>query len=110
MGTDVPAANNAASQFLDLLQQGRLDEAYAATSTGFRARESPEQFKAFLKQYQALTGGTSRTGNGVRVFQNPSGKQAFVQVTVHAPSNATTCTLVLVEEGGGWRVDRITVP
>ena len=107
--TDLPAADAAASHFLDLLRENRLDDAYAAASDGFKARESPEQFRAFVGRFETLTTATSRTTNGFRIFQGADGKQAFLQVTLHAPNNATTCTLTLVEEGG-WKVDRITVP
>jgi hypothetical protein len=37
-------------------------------------------------------------------------KQARIQMTLNAPNNATTCTLILVQEGGEWKVKEITVP
>jgi len=108
--TDLPAAAAAADAFLDFLQRGRTDDAYAATSAGFRGDQTPEQFRAFVGRFETLAAHTSRTTNGVRLFHGPEGKQVFVQVTLHAPNNATTCTLLLVDEGDAWRVERITVP
>lgn len=109
-GTDLPAASAAASAFLDHLQRGQPDNAYAAASDGFRSRQTAEQFRAFVGRFETLTTHTSRNTNGFRLFANPGGKQAFIQVTLHAPNNAMTCTLMLVDEGGTWRVDSITVP
>ena len=108
--TDIPAAQGVADQFLDRLQSGKIDDAYALTGTQFRAGQSREQFEAFVKKFETFTRHTSRTKNGVRLFQDGSGKRVFIQMTLNAPNNAMTCTLVLIEEAGGWKVDKITVP
>lgn len=108
--TDLPAATAAADRFLDHLRQNRIDDPYAATTAGFKGRQSADQFRAFVGRFETLTTATSRTTNGFRIFHGPAGKQAFLQVTLHAPNNATTCTLTLVDEGGAWKVDNLTVP
>ncbi len=108
--TDIPAAQGVADQFLDRLQGGKIDDAYALTSTQFRAEQSREQFATFVKKFETLTRHTSRTQNGFRLFQDGSGKRVFIQMTLNAPNNAMTCTLVLIEEAGGWKVEKITVP
>ncbi|MDB5311520.1 MAG: hypothetical protein JWO38_5722 [Gemmataceae bacterium] len=108
--TDLPAATAAAEEFLDLLQQNRIDDAYAATSAGFQARQDREQFAAFVKRFETFTKFTSRSLTGARFFQNNNKKQVIVKMTLHAPNNAMTCTLELVQEDGVWKVDKITVP
>lgn len=107
---DLPATQAVADQFLDRLQEGKIGDAYALTSTQFRAEMSLEQFREFVKKHETFTRHTSRTQNGFRIFQDGSGKRAFIQMTLHAPNNAMTCTLVLIEEGGSWKVQKVTVP
>ena len=108
--TDFPAAQAAADQFLDKLQADKVNDAYALTSTKFHAEQSREQFEGFVKRFETLTRHTSRTQNGFRLFQGPDGKRASIQMTLNAPNNAMTCTLVLTEEAGTWKVEMITVP
>jgi hypothetical protein len=107
---DLPAATAVSDQFFDALQQGRIDDAYALTSAKFRAEQNREEFAQFLKKFETLTRHTSRTQNGFRIFHDGSGKRAFIQTTLHAPNNALTCTLVLIEEAGTWKVEQLTVP
>lgn len=107
---DLPPAQATADRFLDLLKDEKIDAAYDLTSPGFRAGQSPAEFAAYVKRFETLTRHTTRTQNGVRLFHDASGKRVFVQTTLSAPNNALTCTLVLVEVDGTWRVDKITVP
>jgi hypothetical protein len=110
VATDVPAAQTVADQFLDQLQQGQLDGAYALTSTKFRAEYDRKQFEEFIKKYESFTHHTSRTEQGFRLFQDGNGKHVFFQKTLNTPNNAMTCTLVMIEEAGNWKVEKITVP
>ncbi len=108
--TDMPAAQAVANQFLDLIQQNKIDEAYALTSPAFRTRLNPEQFGEFLKQFETFTKHTSRSQNAVRIFEDGRGKRVYLQLTLHAPNNAMTCTLEMVAEAETWKVNSITVP
>jgi hypothetical protein len=108
--TDMPAARDVADQFLDLLQENKIDEAYHLTSPGFRRRQDAAQFARFIQDFESFTRHTSRTQNGIRLFQDGSGKRVFIQMTLNAPKNAMTCTVVLIEDGGDWLVDQITMP
>ena len=107
---DIPVAQAAADQFLDLLKEGKLDDAYAMTSPEFRSKQDKEQFEAFVKGIETFAQQTSRTTNGARMHQDASGKRVQIQVTLKTLNNATTCTLVMVERDGTWKVDRFTVP
>ena len=82
--TDIPAATTAANEFLDLIQENRIDEAYAKTSPEFKAAQSREQFATFIKRYETFAKSTSRALNGARIFQGTK-KQAFVQMTLQSP-------------------------
>lgn len=108
--TDAPAAQAVADEFLDRLRENKLDDAYALTSRQFRAEQSREQFADFVRQFETLTRHTSRTRNGFRLFQDGRGKRVFIQTTLNAPNNAMTCTLVMIEEAGAWKVEKVTVP
>jgi|GEM_PF-6731697 len=107
---DFPAAQAVADQFLERLREGKIDDAYALTSPEFRAQMSQEQFGEFMKKHETFTRQTSRTQNGFRVIHDGGGKRVFIQMTLRSPNNAMTCTLVLIEEGGSWKVQKLTVP
>ena len=109
--TDIPVAQGAADQFLNCLQGGRIDDAYALTSTQFRAKQSPEQFAGFVTQFETFTRHTSRTQTGTRMLlPHDRGKHVYIQMTLNAPNNAMTCSLVLIKEAGVWKVEKLTVP
>ena len=108
--TDMPAAQAVGDQFLDHLRENKLDAAYALTSTRFRADHSREEFAEYIKKFETFSRHTSRTRNGFRLHHDTSGKRVYLQFTLNAPNNAMTCTLVLIEEADGWKVEKITVP
>jgi hypothetical protein len=107
---DVPPAEASANAFLDDLQAGRVDAAYASTSTGFKSAVTLAQFREFLKQYQTFGAQTSRSVDGKTINNNTSGKQVVFKFTLHSPGNAMNCTVILVEEGGQWKVHHLNVP
>jgi hypothetical protein len=108
--TDIPAAQEVADRFLDHVRAGKLDDAYALTSSDFRAEYDRERFAEFIKKFDTFGRHTSRTQQGFRLFHDGNGKHVFIQTTLNAPNNAMTCTLVLIEKEGVWKVDKITVP
>ncbi len=110
LATQLPQATDAANEFLSQLQQNQVDGAYALTSTDFRRRNTQEQFADFVKKFEMFGKHTSRELNGANLFQNQSGKQVIIKMTLHSPNNAMTCTLELVEEEGAWKVNKLTVP
>lgn len=79
-------------------------------AAGYRAKNTPEQFASFIKQHETLSKHTTRTMNGFNIYSGTNGKQARIQMTLQAPNNATTCTLILVDEGGAWKVNQISIP
>jgi hypothetical protein len=106
----LPQATGVADQFLDRLQHGDVEAAYEMTTRGFRERDTRQQFADFVQRSQMFTTHTTRTVSSARIFTNQAGSQATVVMTLHSPKNAMTCTLLLVEEGDEWKVDRVTLP
>jgi hypothetical protein len=108
--TELPQTQEKADQFLGLLQQNKLPEAYELTSAGFRSRNSQEKFAEFIKQHEVFAKQTSHTTDGFSFSNNQSGKHFTLKVTLRSPNNTMGCTLILVDEGGELSVDQITVP
>lgn len=103
-------ATGAAETFLNQLQANQVSAAYQSTSQAYRAAHTPEQFAKFVAQYPMLTGHTTRAATTFNMMQ-VNGKQQFrIQYNLTGPNNATTCTLIMVEENGTWVVDSFTVP
>lgn len=106
----LPEAIDAADRFLAQLQHNQVTEAYELTSREYRARNTPEQFEEFIKEYKIFTHHASRQTGGANIFQNNAKTQAIIHMTLKSPDNALTCTLTLVQEDGEWKVDKLTVP
>ena len=108
--TQLEPAIATSNEFLDLLQEKQRDEAYAMTSSGFRARTSETQFAEFLKKFEMFSQATSRSLTSANILQDQSGSQVVVKMTLNSPNNAMTCTLILVKEQESWKVENLTVP
>lgn len=110
IATDIPPAQAAADAFMDDLKADRIDAAYAATSSTFKGTTSPEKFREFVNRFDTLKTQTSRSFNNSMVHHGTSGKQVTLKMTLHAPNNAMSCTMIMVEENGQWKVLRLNVP
>ena len=96
-----------ADAFMDQLSQGRVDEAYAATSLAFKDTTTPEAFRAMVAQYPAITKPTPRTVVSVRVDQ---GGKATVLYNLASPQDTLPVKLVLGKGGDEWRVLSFALP
>lgn len=110
LSKELPQATSTADEFLDLLQEKKLDKAYRMTSADYRAKNTLEQFTDYVNKYEMFEKHTSRTTNGVNILQNGVKKEMFVKMTLQSPNNAMNCTLELIEESDGWKVEKFTVP
>jgi hypothetical protein len=108
--TQLEPAIGTSNQFLDLLQQKQVDQAYALTSSGYRARTTEAQFAEFLKKFEMFGQATSHSMTSANVFKNQSGSRVVVKMTLNSPNNAMSCTLTLVKEQENWKVDGLAVP
>ncbi len=108
--SNMPAAEASANAFLDDLQDGRIEAAYASTSMGFQAATNLNQFRDFAKQFPALTMPANRNIESRSLNSTTSGKQATFKIVLNAPNNGITCTVIVTEENGQWKVLRFNVP
>lgn len=89
-----------ADDFLALVGQGKLDEAYASTSAGLRKAQDRQTFERQVKTL-GLDGYASSTWNS-RSVENEVGK---VEGTVETRSGTKVpLTMQLVKEDGTWKV------
>ena len=110
MSREVGPAQAAATAFMDDLGSGRVDAAYQSTAPAFRAKVSPEAFAALVARYPVLSNQTNRTFGGMRVYQQPQGLRAIIQVSASNPNNSISMTLVLIKVGGRWQVESVNLP
>lgn len=91
---------DASDGFLGRLGQGKISEAYAATSSGFRAQQDEAAFTAAVQKL-GLTDFASASWNNRKIDNN----DGSVEGTVTSKQGGTTSTTVrLVYEQGAWKV------
>jgi hypothetical protein len=90
----------ASDGFLGLLGQGKIDQAYASTSNGFRAQMDEPTFTAAVQQL-GLTDYSSSSWNN-RSINNSDGTVSGVVISKKGGS--TPATIRLVYEQGAWKV------
>ncbi|HYV34279.1 MAG TPA: hypothetical protein VE988_01160 [Gemmataceae bacterium] len=104
--SDMAAVGTATDEFLGLLGDGKIDEAYDSAAAGLRAQQSKDAFAAEVKRL-GLTEYVSSTWSK-RNFVNNNGD---VEGTITTKSGkAISLKVGLVKEGGTWRVLSLTGP
>lgn len=91
---------DASDEFLTLLGQGKVAEAYAATADGFRYQQDEASFTAAVKQL-GLTGYSSSFWNS-REVKNWEGSVEGVITTRTGDTKPTS--IRLIQERGKWKV------
>jgi hypothetical protein len=91
---------DASEQFLTMLGQDKIDEAYSSTAAGFRARLDTASFGRSVKQL-GLTEYASVTWNS-RQIENDQGAAEGVVTTKDGETRPVS--IRLVREGGRWAV------
>jgi hypothetical protein len=107
---DIPPAQASADAFLDDLKAGRTDAAYGSASSSFKTTQTLEQFREFVNRFDTLKTQITRSTESSRLFQGTGGKKVTLKMTLQSPNNAMSCTLIMVEENGQWKVERLSVP
>lgn len=92
----------AAHAHVKLVQQGKVDEAYAATGQGFRDSIDLEGFKAFVAQWGVLYApGADLTITNRRINNG----QGVMEGMTRGPDGAEAdVTIIVGSEGGTWKV------
>lgn len=101
---DAPAQE--ANQFLEDLAQGRIDQARERTSKRFRAAHTLDAFRTLVQQHSVLLEkhqSISLPGRGL------INDRARIGGVLQQASGQVGVELELVEEGGTWRVDLLSV-
>jgi hypothetical protein len=94
---------DASEQFLALLGEGRISEAYSATADGFRARQDEASFAAAVKQL-GLGDFASAFWNS-RQIENQTGTAEGIITTKSGGTRPVS--IRLVRERGRWAVDGV---
>lgn len=102
--TEEPA--NATRSFFGHVRAGQIELAHAEASSGFRARYDVEQLRASLAAMPELAASTDQTISQRNV---QAGASATMGGTLQGPSGTTSFSATLVQEGGVWRIDGLTV-
>ena len=108
--TDIPPAQAAADAFLADLQAGRIDAAYAGTSSTFKSGQAEPQFREFVNRFTMLKTQTSHSYENSVINYTPAGKRAVLKATLRSPDNALSCTIIVLQENGQWKVESIRIP
>jgi len=99
-------AARAADQFLMLLGEGKVTDAYNSTATGLRAQESQEAFADSVRQIGLADYASSSWQS--REFHNDVVTLKGSITT--KPGGTVPLTVVLIKEAGSWRVLSVTAP
>lgn len=99
-------AVQAADQFLSLLAEGKVNDAYNSTASRLRAEETAEAFADSVRQV-GLTDYASSSWHS-RDLHN---EVVTLKGTITTRTGGTLpVTIVLIKESGGWRVQSVTTP
>lgn len=102
--TEAPA--EATRAFFDAVRGGNAATAYAQTATSYQASHTMDQFQAGLASMPELAASSDQTISNRNV---QAGQGATMGGTLQGPSGMTPFSAHLVEEGGGWHIDELTV-
>lgn len=92
--------------FFGAVRSGNVATAYAQTATSYQAGHTMDQFQASLATMPELAASTDQTISNRNV---QAGLGATMAGTLQGPGGDTSFTAHLVEEGGGWHIDTLTV-
>lgn len=96
---------SAAHEFTAFVSGGKLDEAYAATSSAFKSVGSIEDFKEFIENNKL----NQATDVSYRGWQINSSGEASLDGTFEADGVETPLHLGFIKEGEFWKIESIKV-
>ncbi|WP_165064954.1 hypothetical protein [Paludisphaera rhizosphaerae] len=106
------ASQQAASQFLEAIQAGKLESAWQETSTEFKSLMGLENLRDYIKTHPALKGPTEFTE--VRRIEREG--HVMAECRFHGSAKvkgkaipATIDVIVGSSEGGEWKVEKLSV-
>jgi hypothetical protein len=98
--------------FLKDLEDGKVDEAYGRTSSGFKASKSPDDLRELIETSRAMMGKFLEAGNvsGTHWKSDGSGSTGEVKMTLRYERGETEGTFQFVKEEGDWRLSGFRIP
>jgi hypothetical protein len=98
-------AKDAASQFLDDLTKGNVEEAYGKTTKAYQTYLKAEDFRAFVRSYPGI--------KNAKVTDLQTRDRSPDQVTLKAilenPKGALNVMVEVNTKDGNWKVNRFTI-
>lgn len=103
LGTPLPV--KAAHRFFDNLKTGHIEEAYNATSAGFRKKTDVQHFNDFVKHYPLVTTITS-----VNFDETETETQATLIGTITSRDGTVIpMSIEYVQEDGMWMINGLSM-
>ena len=96
-----------ADRFMDLVQQGKFEEAYGMGGPIFQNAVSVDGMRTALAAYPALSPKASRSVRGSRA---QFGGASFVSYTVANGPDSVVATVFFTKEGGRWKIHTLQLP
>jgi hypothetical protein len=99
-------AKDAASQFLDDLTKGNVDEAYGKTTKAYQNYLKAEDFRSIIRTHPGIKNAK------VTDVQTRDGSpdQVTIKATLDSPKGAIDVLIeVNTKDGSGWKINRFTI-
>ena len=106
--SDVFEGQPEAVAFQNDIFAGRLERAYARTSTTYRTKVSYDEFCELLKQYPSLKHPSNAEVVVSTTAQFPNDQRLLV--TLRTPGGSFVMCLALVKEAAGWKIGGFATP
>lgn len=99
------APADASQEWLELIREGNVDQAYDATSLEFQQVVTREDMTGFLAAYPVLANNTSATFSSFNIENDV----AVVSGTIRGAGDESPVTVTLVRQDGEWKVVEISL-
>ena len=108
--SELSPMQGAANEFLNELAAGRIEGAYTQTSVSFQQGQNRDQFDEFLKHYPAFRKAKTHSFSGALITQVSGALQGQIRGRILAEPKDLEFAMILVREGGEWKVNALLVP
>lgn len=99
------APADASQEWLELIREGNVDQAYDATSFEFQQVVTREDMTGFLAAYPVLANNTSATFSSFNIENDV----AVISGSIRGAGEESPVTVTLVRQDGEWKVVEISL-
>ncbi|HEX3727600.1 MAG TPA: hypothetical protein VHV08_15205 [Pirellulales bacterium] len=103
---NVDEAHQATDRFLELVRQGHADQAWQSTTAEFKSAQGREVFVGYVKSHSWLKEPLSFVSVQTVTLQD----RPRAECVYRSPKSPGTVRLLIDNDHGVWRVDRIALP